>query len=625
MKFLFYFLITFLILGCGLNSFEKRGKESKHYSENLVSTPTPSPTLSPTPSPTPSSSVERIRGKISTYIQNGAARTVVTSNELLGRTGKRCKRTPKFIRKKLASVKPKGWMLSSTTSYMGKLNCYCPQVKPGEVNPCGTAGNYLGDVYAHTSLDQDRISVHLTNTCYAGISSDQKKLFTAEYEVECETIFRRPKKANKRFWAGKVERLNSSGYKEFGSSEISPTYSFLEGGGANMRPWIGISPWGGSHDNKQTSQKLKLDRLRVGQKYQLTVFTNYSSSLAQYNARVVSGKATLENASQEFGTRQERWDIDILAGSSSVTIELGNDNLSGTHYLYFDAITIAPSILLEQNPCQKVVKKSYSTPYGKYLQCNSPEPAFEQKVDAEGWALTRASFTVSHIDANGLHFWSASVQSGSSLLGIGAGDDLCPGDPSIRRSNVGYGLLSPSNNSVKLTVHQGSSACSNGALYIKEINVDVWAEDKRDECYQTGIALNSFLKYSPNAKKKWGTNLALGEFLNTSLKTTEPAKLRVISVAEGSPDKAPVEKCGETRVGYLHGQTILNGNALTWDRELLPPSGGQTHAVVNTDDIAYVGPGVHRAKFNVAVDFNWTNTWTEKGFGDGFVAIIKED
>jgi hypothetical protein len=150
------------------------------------------------------------------------------------------------------------------------------------------------------------------------------------------------------FTVGKVEFSGGSAdWDEFTASADSPEYIEGSGSAANVRQWIGHSLCGGCGTTSKT-QRLTFNNLVAGQSYTFTVFPAYvtdaGDALATYLAQIVAGSGTVTAggaktySTQGFQDADGAWRISFVPSTTSVTLQLGNNASSATHYMYFDAI-----------------------------------------------------------------------------------------------------------------------------------------------------------------------------------------------------------------------------------------------------------------------------------------------
>lgn len=102
------------------------------------------------------------------------------------------------------------------------------------------------------------------------------------------------------------------------------------------REWVGIS------SDLVTKQRFVFNDLFSGQQCKIRIYPAFVSSAYTYTANIQSGTGTINTGATYAGVLghgpHSNWDIEFIATSSSVTIEVGNGAASGTAYMYFDAI-----------------------------------------------------------------------------------------------------------------------------------------------------------------------------------------------------------------------------------------------------------------------------------------------
>ena len=145
-----------------------------------------------------------------------------------------------------------------------------------------------------------------------------------------------------------ISNPQSAHSTEFLSKENNPTHEFngkLPAATLNdMRSWIGHSECQSCTPGTTKTQRFAFHGLSSTKTYRLSIFPAFSSSPMAFSVRVASGSAQiLTGASHSFGsagdkTPEDRWDISFLPSTGDVTLEIGNDQTSGSHYLYIDAV-----------------------------------------------------------------------------------------------------------------------------------------------------------------------------------------------------------------------------------------------------------------------------------------------
>lgn len=277
--------------------------------------------------------------------------------------------------------------------------------------------------------------------------------------------------------------------------------------------------------------------------------------------------------------------------------------------------------------CPPPAHKAFTLETGVLLACNpSGERAtsatvFDIPLSDRGSALARARLKLRHTGASDvIHFWNAQIAVGDEEYAMGIGDDLCPGSGPVIRSNLGYGKLSAGRDRVRLYAHQGSAPCTDGSLEIMAgSTLDVWIEDGTCPKPQV-IYASHYRQVGFTDTYVWRTHLSPVVQLQYSSASVET--LLVMSVAEGSPDRNPNQRCGE-EVATLSTQLRLDEAVADETTQILPASQGMGHLVLDSEAERRIGPGDHLVELRVRADFESSQVRTGGCCGDAAIFLVR--
>ncbi len=128
----------------------------------------------------------------------------------------------------------------------------------------------------------------------------------------------------------------ANSWTSFTNGTANPLYTFGVSTLSDVRQWIGIS-------GTITKQSFEYKDLIVGQTYSFNIYPAYiTDSVTSWTATVVNGQAEITSGSSwnspvtGFIQTAVRWQVQFKATSTSLTLELGSNQTTGTHYMYFN-------------------------------------------------------------------------------------------------------------------------------------------------------------------------------------------------------------------------------------------------------------------------------------------------
>lgn len=227
------------------------------------------------------------------------------------------------------------------------------------------------------------------------------------------------------------------------------------------------------------------------------------------------------------------------------------------------------------------------------------------------------------------HFWNAGIDVGVPIMNYHMGDDLCtasfgrPTNPA--RTILGYGTLTPSNNHVKITAHEGAAPCTDGAVATFSGNqLDVWVEDNDPSCVGKDISFASYYGVPLDAIKQFSWSFSMTPMHTlTMTKGANRSNMLIASAVEGTPALNPNTQCG-VEAATLVSQHAVNDAIVGTLSQIVPASQGQGHAVLgltNTIPLSSL-PDTITAKLLVGKNME-TNVTTGGCCGDGMFGIVQ--
>lgn len=142
---------------------------------------------------------------------------------------------------------------------------------------------------------------------------------------------------------------SSNRWDEFtGGSSNAPLFVFGISNLSDIRSWIGHSECPICKPGYPKKQRFMFRNLQIGQIYKLNILPAYSSDESRYFVTIIIGKASLVSSDniyfQKGGylTKDNAWAIVFKPETTDLTIELGNSETKGNHYLMFDEIDFIP-------------------------------------------------------------------------------------------------------------------------------------------------------------------------------------------------------------------------------------------------------------------------------------------
>jgi hypothetical protein len=218
------------------------------------------------------------------------------------------------------------------------------------------------------------------------------------------------------------------------------------------------------------------------------------------------------------------------------------------------------------------------------------------------------------------HFWSAAVHVGREKANreydFAIGDNFCPGNGPFVRSNLGLGTLTADDTTVSIVGRIGSSACSNGSIWIRKgsvLEVMVFSEQHgRTLQYASWMKSNGLKKLFP-----WGTRASTISQVNLDAPTA--GAYRVLAAVEGSPHDNPNKHCGRES-HTLMSRILVNREERARTLGQVPASPRWGHLVRNIDRDFFLNAGRHAIELQVGKNFNGTVT-TGGCCGDGVLVV----
>lgn len=146
--------------------------------------------------------------------------------------------------------------------------------------------------------------------------------------------------------------LSDLSFREFLSTETSPTYVVGESTLGQVRRWIGHSDCSSCTPGIPKSQKIKFNDVKPYSEYTIIIypakFPSLPTSNVTFKSRITSGTASIVSGatklyttdSKRFNIADGPWNIVISPSTASFTIEFYNEYSSGTHYMYIDAYEV---------------------------------------------------------------------------------------------------------------------------------------------------------------------------------------------------------------------------------------------------------------------------------------------
>ena len=270
----------------------------------------------------------------------------------------------------------------------------------------------------------------------------------------------------------------------------------------------------------------------------------------------------------------------VASGNQCVsqTRTCSNGTLSGT---YTNASCAVQS---QSQACQPPRHYQFSSPTGYSLQCAPSQiPIFSVTVPDTGRAIARATIAVENWSDHA-YYWAASVHVGSPIYNYAVGDDICTRSygsaANQNKSILGYGTLSPGNQTVTVNAYQGSYDCSNGAMTTFSGNtLDVWVEDDSPACVGKDIVVKDYYAdYGFTNIFQWQTYMTPMLQIQTTVPQGRSSALLLSSV-EATPDPNPNTQCGSETATFVT-QQVFNGSSVALRSQVSPGYAGMSHIVL---------------------------------------------
>lgn len=133
---------------------------------------------------------------------------------------------------------------------------------------------------------------------------------------------------------------SSTKWDEFLGIKDVETFFFSEPDMSSIRQWIGYSNCN-SCGTTQKKQIFVIDAV-VGKTYKISIIPGYISSTIAYSVEVV-GAAIVSGSSKSWSAGyknsiSDAWEITFTANEIHVEVKIGNSAISGSNYMYLDAI-----------------------------------------------------------------------------------------------------------------------------------------------------------------------------------------------------------------------------------------------------------------------------------------------
>jgi hypothetical protein len=236
-----------------------------------------------------------------------------------------------------------------------------------------------------------------------------------------------------------------------------------------------------------------------------------------------------------------------------------------------------------------------------------PKTIFNETLNETGYALARVRLTYKNLNtdsnpsSNNVYYWSTSVQVGSSVTARSHGDDICPMQTARLKTNLGYGLLTPTNSTIVVKSYAGHSACANDAngndpdSEVKIFSggtLEVWIEDPTPGCAgrDIGIAesyVDNSISYDADNRWYWPTTV-MNKFLSATIPESPfpRAGIKIFGTVEGTPSMNPNTQC-RAEVFPLSAELRRNegtSNPLLSEQTLvMPKTVGMGHLVLSLE------------------------------------------
>ncbi len=130
-------------------------------------------------------------------------------------------------------------------------------------------------------------------------------------------------------------------WNQYTAAVAAPTYTFGASTLSSLRSWIGYA-------GVSSKQNFAWSGLTAGRTYFVSYYPAFATDSVPYTANIVSGSATIHTgqtfvpkppiANGNYYQVPTPWMIVFTANSSNVTLQLGNDQTSGAHYMYLDYV-----------------------------------------------------------------------------------------------------------------------------------------------------------------------------------------------------------------------------------------------------------------------------------------------